>query len=110
MPIGDQYDLPTSEKRFDDGGQYRFEVPGIHGPGPMKALLEALDSYGIEIHRVAQAQGIKRLLDSEIEQMLENAQTWNVELLLAISPVQPLIIDTNASVNTQRVYEWAIVC
>ena len=39
MPSGDLYDLPTSEKRFEDGGQYRFEVPGIQGPGPMKALL-----------------------------------------------------------------------
>lgn len=29
LPKGDAYDLPTSEKRFADGGQYRFEVPGI---------------------------------------------------------------------------------
>lgn len=32
MPGGDAYDLPTSEKRFEDGAQYRFEVPGIQGP------------------------------------------------------------------------------
>ena len=32
MPDGDLYTLPTSEKRFEDGGQYRFEVPGIQGP------------------------------------------------------------------------------
>ena len=50
MPGGDLYDLPTSEKRFPDGGQYRFEVPGIQGPGPMKALLEALDEYDIQTH------------------------------------------------------------
>ena len=31
LPGGDAYDLPTSEKRFADGGQYRFEVPGIQG-------------------------------------------------------------------------------
>ena len=30
LPEGDAYDLPTSEKRFSDGGQYRFEIPGIH--------------------------------------------------------------------------------
>ena len=71
MPSGDLYTLPTSEKRFEDGGQYRFEVPGIQGPGPMKALLEALDSYEIPIQRVTQAQRIMRLLDSEIEQSLE---------------------------------------
>lgn len=27
MPGGDLYDLPTSTKRFEDGGRYRFEVP-----------------------------------------------------------------------------------
>ena len=43
LPRGDAYDLPTSEKRFADGGQYRFEVPGIQGPKVMQALLEAMD-------------------------------------------------------------------
>ena len=42
-PRGDLYNLPTSEKRFDDGCQYRFEVPGIQGPGVMKTLLEEFD-------------------------------------------------------------------
>ena len=41
MPSGDAYNMPTSEKRFKDGGQYRFEVPGMQGPKVMKALLEA---------------------------------------------------------------------
>ena len=98
MPISDQYDLPSSEKRFEDGGQYRFEVPGTQGPKPMKALLEQLDVYGIKIHRVTQTQGIMRLLDSEIEEMLEYAHQWNVELLLATGP--RATIDTSASVNT----------
>ena len=29
LPAGDAYDLPVSEKKFADGAQYRFEVPGI---------------------------------------------------------------------------------
>ena len=98
LPTGDLYNLPTSEKRFSDGGQYRFEVPGIQGPAAMKALLEALDSYEIQIHRVTQTKGIMSLLDSEIEQMLEYAQKWNVELLLATGP--RATTDTSASVNT----------
>lgn len=98
LPSGDLYTLPTSVKRFDDGGQYRFEVPGIQGPTAMKALLEALDEFGIEIHRVTQTKGIMTLLDSEIERMLEYAQKWNVELLLACGP--RATTDTSASVNT----------
>lgn len=98
LPCGDLYKLPTSEKRFDDGGQYRFEVPGIQGPAAMKALLEALDDYEIPIHRVTQTKGIMTLLDKEIEQMLEYADKWKVDLLLACGP--RATTDTSASVNT----------
>ena len=52
LPGGDAYQLPTSEKRFEDGGQYRFEVPGIQGPNVMEALLEEMSRLGIELHRV----------------------------------------------------------
>ena len=86
MPGGDLYDLPTSEKRFDDGGQYRFEVPGIQGPAPMKALLEALDEYGIQIHRVTQTKGIMFLTDDEIKKMVEYADKWKIQLILACGP------------------------
>lgn len=98
LPKGDLYSLPTSDKRFEDGGQYRFEVPGIQGPAAMKALLEALDDYGIEIHRVTQTKGIMTLLDKEIETMLEYASKWKVDLLLACGP--RATTDTSASVNT----------
>lgn len=98
LPCGDLYNLPTSKKRFKDGGQYRFEVPGIQGPATMKALLEALDDYEIPIHRVTQTKGIMTLLDKEIEQMLEYADKWKVDLLLACGP--RATTDTSASVNT----------
>lgn len=66
MPEGDLYNLPTSEKRFCDGGQYRFEVPGIQGPKVMEVLLETMDKYGIWLHRVTQTKGIMMLTDNEI--------------------------------------------
>ena len=98
MPRGDAYSLPTSEKRFEDGGQYRFEVPGIQGPKVMKALLEAMDGYGIYLHRVTQTQGIMRLTDKEIAQMVEYAAEYQTDLILAIGP--RATTDTSASVNT----------
>ena len=100
QPSGDLYSLPTSEKRFEDGGQYRFEVPGIQGPGPMKALLEQLDEYGIQIHRVTQTKGIMFLTDEEISKMVEYAKKWNVELVLACGP--RATTDTSASVKTDE--------
>lgn len=98
MPGGDLYTLPTSDKRFDDGGQYRFEVPGIQGPKVMEALLEEIDHYGLYLHRVTQTKGIMSLSDNDIEQMVNLAQQANVELILAIGP--RATTDTSASVNT----------
>lgn len=98
LPRGDAYDLPTSEKRFSDGGQYRFEVPGIQGPGAMRALLQQLDKYGITIHRVTQTKGIMTLLDDEIKEMVQLANDYQVQLILAIGP--RATTDTSASVHT----------
>lgn len=98
MPGGDLYTLPTSEKRFDDGGQYRFEVPGIQSPKVMEALLEEIDRYGLYLHRVTQTKGIMSLSDNDIEQMVKLSQQANVELILAIGP--RATTDTSASVNT----------
>lgn len=98
MPEGDAYHLPTSEKRFNDGGQYRFEVPGIQGPKVMKALLDAMDHYGIYLHRVTQTQGIMRLTDEEISKMVQCAADYGTDLILAIGP--RATTDTSASVNT----------
>lgn len=100
LPSGDAYDLPISEKRFDDGGQYRFEVPGIQGPGAMKTLLEELDRYEIGIHRVTQTKGIMLLTDEEISQMVSLADKWSLDLVLAIGP--RAVYDTSASVHTEE--------
>jgi len=100
MPSGDAYDLPTSKKRFSDGAQYRFEVPGIQGPGAMKALLEDVAANGMAIHRVTQTKGIMLLSDDDIQQMVALAQKWQVELVLAIGP--RATYDTSASVHTEE--------
>lgn len=98
LPGGDAYDLPTSEKRFADGGQYRFEVPGIQGPKVMEALLEAMDKHGVHLHRVTQTKGIMMLLDNEIIEMVRLAKEAQTDLILAIGP--RATTDTSASVNT----------
>jgi hypothetical protein len=98
LPRGDLYDLPSSKKRFLDGGQYRFEVPGIQGPGAMRTLLEELAEHNVSIHRVTQTKGIMTLTDDEILTMVELAEQWQVDLVLAIGP--RATTDTSASVRT----------
>lgn len=98
LPGGDAYDLPNSPKRFADGAQYRFEVPGIQGPSAMKSLLQELDRMDTSIHRVTQTKGIMLLSDEDIEAMVGLAEDANVELVLAIGP--RATYDTSASVQT----------
>lgn len=100
LPEGDLYTLPTSEKRFKDGGQYRFEVPGIQGPNVMEVLLETMDQYGICLHRVTQTKGIMSLTDNEIIQMVNLAKQAQTDLILAIGP--RATTDTSASVHTEE--------
>ena len=98
MPVGDAYDLPTSEKRFSDGAQYRFEVPGIQGPAAMRALLAEVERLGLVIHRVTQTKGIMLLSDEDIMEMVRLAKEYQVELVLSVGP--RATYDTSASVNT----------
>lgn len=98
LPKGDGYDLALSIKRFSDGAQYRFEVPGIQGPSAMESLLDEVKSLNLIIHRVTQTKGIMLLTDNEIKEMVQMADEGLVELVLSIGP--RATTDTSASVNT----------
>ena len=98
MPGGDAWHLPASKKRFSDGAQYRFEVPGIQGPRVMETLLETADVYGIVLHRITQTKGIMMLTDNEIMEMVRLAKEAQTDLILAIGP--RATTDTSASVHT----------
>ncbi|WP_114752679.1 peptidase [Pleomorphovibrio marinus] len=98
MPSGDAYELPTSKKRFSDGAQYRFEVPGIQGPKAMASLLDETVRLGLTVHRVTQTKGIYLLDNDDIKKMVDLADQHRVELVLAIGP--RATTDTSASVNT----------
>ena len=89
-----------SQKRFEDGGQYRFEVPGIQGPSALESLLNACDDYDLTIHRATQTKGIMFLLDDEISRMVDLADDANIQLFLAVGPRAPY--DTSATVQTEE--------
>jgi hypothetical protein len=93
-------DLSNSNKRFPDGAQYRFEVPGIQKPGAMMALLEELENYEVMVHRVTQTKGIMLLTDQEIIKMIDLARDAKIELFLSIGP--RATYDTSASAKTRE--------
>jgi hypothetical protein len=70
LPARDAYDLPTSRKRFPDGGQYRVEIPSVEGPKAMEGVLSAAGEHGVGIHRVSQGSGILLQTDDETRRML----------------------------------------
>lgn len=100
LPQGDDFVLPSSEKQFKDGAHYRFEVPGIQGPGAMNSLLEEVERLDLVIHRVTQTKGIMLLTDSEISEMVSLAGQAQVDLVLATGP--RATYDTSASVLTEE--------
>ena len=100
LGINELSDDYVSLKRFDDGGQYRFEVPGIQGPSALESLLNACDDYDLTIHRATQTKGIMFLLDDEISKMVDLADDANIQLFLAVGPRAPY--DTSATVQTEE--------
>lgn len=89
-----------STKTFNDGGQYRLEVPGIQSPETMEVLLREATNKNIIIHRITQTKGIMLLTDSEIKKMVNLAKQYKVELFLSVGP--RATYDTSASVHTKE--------
>ena len=89
-----------SNKRFSDGAQYRFEVPGIQNPSSLASLIATCEEKEIKIHRVTQTKGIMLLTDEEIEEMVSLASEVNLNLFLSVGP--RAVYDTSATTQTKE--------
>ena len=89
-----------SNKTFVDGGQFRFEVPGIQSPKTMDGLLSEAENQDLVIHRVTQTKGIMLLTDDEISEMVGLAKDYGCELFLSVGP--RATYDTSATVHTKE--------
>ncbi|MGH3320521.1 MAG: U32 family peptidase [Streptosporangiaceae bacterium] len=86
LPGSEAHDLPTSEKRFPDGAQYRVEIPSVEGPGVLAAVFEAADEHGVTVHRVSQGSGGMLQTDAELAEMRDRAAARDVEVSLFARP------------------------
>ena len=86
FPRGDLFELPSTDKRFPDGAQFRIEIPSTEGPKALAAVLEAADEYGVTIHRVSQGSGIWMLRDDEIREMCRLGAEAGIEVSLFVGP------------------------
>jgi Peptidase family U32 len=86
LPARDAHELPTSRKRFGDGGQYRVEIPSCEGPRAMEAVCAASDEHDVPVHRVSQGSGIMMQTDTEISRMLALGRERGIEVCLFVGP------------------------
>ena len=86
LPSRDAYDLPTSQKRFPDGAQYRVEIPSVEGPRAFRAVLEAAALHDVLVQRVSQGSGIMLLTDDEIREMAQMGKSEGMEVSLFVGP------------------------
>jgi hypothetical protein len=86
LPPADLHALPTSEKRFPDGAQYRTEIPSTEGPRCLEAVLEEAARLEVPVHRVSQGSGVFLLTDAELDQMAAAAAEARVEVSLFARP------------------------
>jgi hypothetical protein len=86
LPEGDAHDLPSSNKRFPDGAQYRIEIPSTEGPRAVAAIIEDAKAYGVTIHRVSQGSGVMLQTDEEILEMNDLARAEGMEVSLFARP------------------------
>ena len=86
LPGGDLHDLPTSSKRFPDGGHYRVEIPSVEGPRCLAAVIEEAARREVTVHRVSQGSGVFMLTDDELDELVDVAAAARVEVSLFARP------------------------
>jgi hypothetical protein len=86
VPAGDLHDLPTSDKRFPDGAQYRIEIPSTEGAEALETVLEEADRLDVPVHRVSQGSGVFMLTDDELDRYAVIAAMSRVEVSLFARP------------------------
>ena len=86
LPPGDLHALPSSEKRFGDGAQYRIEIPSTEGPRCLDAVLEEAARLDVRVHRVSQGSGVFLHTDAELDEMARAGAAASVEVSLFTRP------------------------
>lgn len=86
LPDHDLRDLPSSELRFPDGGQWRIEIPSVEGPNALRMVYAAADEFGVPVHRVSQGSGIMLLTDGELDEMAALGRQRGIEISLFVGP------------------------
>lgn len=87
LPPGDNFDLPTSDKTFPDGGHYRVEIAGVERFASLQSLTDLADREGVPVHRViATVGGATYLTQSELRDFAQLARERRIEVIMTLGP------------------------
>ncbi len=87
VPGQDAYDLPSSNRRFPDGAQYRMEISGVERPGVLEAVVDEARKRDLPVHRMISAvMGATLLTRKELKDFAQIAADANVEVILTPGP------------------------
>jgi peptidase U32-like protein len=103
LPARDAYDLPTSRKRFADGGQYRIEIPSCEGPRVMETVIASAREQSVTVHRVSQGSGVMLQSDDEIKRMVALGREHAIEVCLFVGPRASWDVGVQAASSSGRV-------
>lgn len=86
LPDHDLFELPTSTLRFPDGAHFRIEIPTVNTAEAMRAVLETTEKHGVVVNRITETYGIMRHTNKELEEMVQLAKDYQVELVMSVGP------------------------
>lgn len=87
IPGRDLYDLPTSEKRFPDGANYRIEISGVELLSTLEALIDEMERREIAVHRlISTVMGSTLLTEDELSDFARLANEKRLEVILTPGP------------------------
>lgn len=85
IPGRDAWDLPTSERSFADGANYRVEIAGVERASTMEALIDEAHKRNLPIHRAIAAVGGSTYCDfEELKAMAQMARDEKIEVIMTV--------------------------
>ena len=85
IPGRDLHDLPTSDKTFPDGANYRIEIAGVERASTMEAMIDEARKRNVTIHRIIATVGGSTYCDfQELKAMAQMAYEEKIEVIMTM--------------------------
>ncbi|WP_254552284.1 U32 family peptidase [Kitasatospora sp. MMS16-BH015] len=98
LPGGDSPLIEGSSRTFEDGCQYRIEVPTVNSARAAETLLSESRRRGFTINRITETRGLFRHTAREVAEYVELGREYGAEILMSVGPRASY--DTGASAHT----------